>query len=177
MSEGETPRADSGLRAKARRIALVGTAIDGVWTDARMFYGPAGEVMKGFSTYDGMGVARLRAAGIPTAILTSEETPIVARRAEKLGIEELHLGVADKLATMTRIAREHGLELDRVAYIGDDLNDAALLAAVGLSALAPQSPIVGRIEVDLVVSRRGGEGAFRELAELILDARAEPPAL
>ncbi len=161
------------VRDKARAIRLVGTDIDGVWTDARMYYGPEGELMRGFSTYDGMGVARLRAAGIPTAILTSEDTQIVARRADKLAIGEVHLGVADKLACMRRIAGERGIELSEIAYIGDDVNDVGLLEAVGLSALAPQSPLVGRIEVDLVVGRRGGEGAFRELAELILEARAE----
>ncbi|MAE69035.1 MAG: hypothetical protein CME06_01045 [Gemmatimonadetes bacterium] len=162
------------IREKARKIGLVGTDIDGVWTDARMYYGPDGELMKGFSTYDGMGVARLRAAGIPTAILTSEDTQIVARRAEKLAIGDVHLGVTDKLECMRRIADERGLDLSEIAYIGDDTNDIDLLEAVGLSALAPQSPLVGRLQVDLVVSRRGGEGAFRELAELILDARAEP---
>lgn len=167
MSQGK--RAE--VLRKARGIRLVATDIDGVWTDARMYYGPGGEVMKGFSTYDGMGVSRLREAGIDTAILTSEDTQIVAQRASKLGIEEVHLGVADKLALMTKIAASRGLELAQIAYIGDDVNDVPLLAAVGLSMLVPNSPLVGQVRVDWVTSRRGGDGAFRELVELVLEAR------
>ena len=75
------------MSASAKNIKLVGTDIDGVWTDARMYYSAEGDVMKSFSTYDGMGVKLLREAGIPLIIMTGEDTGIVAKRAEKLGPE------------------------------------------------------------------------------------------
>ncbi len=160
------------LRRRAQAVRLVGTDIDGVWTDARMYYSEHGELMKGFSTYDGMGAALLRDAGLETVILTSENTPIVARRAEKLRITEVHLGVRDKLATMRAIAAARGVTLAQVAYIGDDVNDLPLLEAVGFPVLVPNSPILERLPGAWVTRRSGGAGAFRDLAELLLAAPA-----
>lgn len=159
-------------RIAARKIRLVATDIDGVWTDAQMYYGPDGECMKGFSTYDGMATALLAAAGIPTVILTSENSAAVARRAEKLGLEHVHLGVSDKLARLRQVSGDLGIALDEVAYIGDDRNDLDVLRSVGLSALVPNSPILGKVHVDVVTSRAGGQGAFREFADMILEAQA-----
>ena len=164
------------LRRVAAGIRVVATDIDGVWTDAKMYYGPNGECMKAFSTYDGMATALLASVGIPTVILTSENTPIVARRAEKLGLQHVHMGIEDKLSCLTDIASALGVELTEIAYIGDDRNDIALLEAVGLSALVPNSPILDRIEVDIVTERAGGDGAFREFAEFILACRSEATA-
>ena len=82
---------------KAKLIKAVGTDIDGVWTDAGMYYTSAGEQMKCFSTYDGMGVQLLREKNIPTIILTSENSEIVLRRAEKLQIESVYINEKQKL--------------------------------------------------------------------------------
>jgi len=159
---------DTPLKDKLARIKLVGTDIDGVWTDAKMYYTAGGDTMKAFSTYDGYGVQLLREKGIEVAILTSENSPIVQRRAEKLGITHVFLGEKEKLKRMQYLCQVLEIDMEEVAYIGDDLNDLELLKVVGLSAMPPNSPILHLFTPDYLTMRRGGDGAFRDLAEEIL---------
>src|SRR5882757_9472655 len=109
------------LKKKAAGIKLLLTDVDGVLTDNGVYYSESGEVMKRFSIRDGMGVERLRKlCGIETGFVTGEVSPSVARRAEKLGITELHLGVKDKLGRLTEILERTQLQWSQIAYIGDD---------------------------------------------------------
>ena len=156
------------LKEKARKIKLVGTDIDGVWTDSKMYITPDGEWMKAFSTYDGMATAMLRNKGIIVAILTGENSDIVLARAEKLKIEEVYVDEHEKLKRLTYLTKKYEITMDEVAYIGDDVNDLEVLGAVGLSAMAGDSPILDQFSPDYVTTRHGGNGAFREFAEIIL---------
>ena len=154
-----------------QQIRLFATDVDGVLTDAGMYYSESGDEWKKFNTRDGMGIKLLQRAGLITAIVTQERTKIVARRGEKLTIPEVHQGVMDKLSLIREMAGRHGLSLSQVSYIGDDVNDIEALKAVGLSA----SPADGLPQVLQVVGyvcqKKGGEGAVRELAEMILEAQ------
>jgi len=152
----------------AKNIKLVGTDIDGVWTDARMYYTADGDMMKSFSTYDGMGVQLLREAGIPLIIITGENTETVARRAKKLGIDRVFQGENEKLKRLKEVCVELDINLDEVAYIGDDVNDLDVLRAVGLSAMPPNSPILDQFNPDYLTTRSGGDGAFRDFVDFIL---------
>ena len=142
-----------------------------------MYYSESGDEWKKFNTRDGMGIKLLQRAGIITAIVTQERTKLVARRAEKLTIPELHQGVMDKLTVIREMAARHGLSLKQVAYIGDDVNDLEALKAVGFSA----SPADGLPDivaaVDYVCQKKGGEGAVREIIEMILEAQKHRPRL
>lgn len=154
-----------------RDIRLFATDVDGVLTDAGMYYSESGDEWKKFNTRDGMGIKLLQRAGLITAIVTQERTRLVARRAEKLAIPELHQGIMDKLTVVREMAARHGLTLRQVAYIGDDVNDIETLKAVGFSASpADGLPQVLRV-VDYVCRKKGGEGAVRELVEMILSAQ------
>jgi 3-deoxy-D-manno-octulosonate 8-phosphate phosphatase (KDO 8-P phosphatase) len=162
------------LVARARRLRLVLSDCDGVLTDGTVYVSKAGELMKRFSLKDGMGVERLREAGIETAIVTRERSPIVQRRAEKLGLKHHFEGVRDKAAELPRILAASGRALEEVAYIGDDVNDLGILEAVsraGLTAVPfdAAEPVVGAAQ--LRCRSRGGLGAFREFAEWILGLR------
>ena len=154
-----------------QRIRLFATDVDGVLTDAGMYYAESGDEWKKFNTRDGMGIKLLQRAGIVTAIVTQERTKLVARRAEKLAIPEVHQGVMDKLSCVREMAARHGLTLSQVAYIGDDINDLETLKAVGFSA----SPADGLPDivaaVDYICRKKGGEGAVREIIEMILEAQ------
>ncbi|MGI6218362.1 MAG: KdsC family phosphatase [Bacteroidaceae bacterium] len=147
---------------------LVITDIDGVWTDGGMYYTKDGDVMKRFCVKDGWGVAFLRHYGVPVAIMTGENTPIVQRRAEKLRIERCYLGVKDKLALTRELCGELGIGLKDVAFIGDDLNDLKLLRAVGYPASPANTPDYVKREVSYVCRLQGGQGAFREFVEHLL---------
>jgi 3-deoxy-D-manno-octulosonate 8-phosphate phosphatase (KDO 8-P phosphatase) len=154
-----------------RRIRLFATDVDGVLTDAGMYYAESGDEWKKFNTRDGMGIKLLQRAGIITAIVTQERTKLVARRAEKLAIPELHQGVMDKLLLVSEMAVRHGLTLSQVAYIGDDINDLETLKAVGFSATPADGMPQIAAAVDYICQKKGGEGAVREIIEMILDAQ------
>lgn len=144
------------------------TDIDGVMTDGGMYYTAEGDVMKRFSVKDGWGVIFLRDLGIPVAIMTGENSPVVAKRAEKLKIEHCYLGVKDKLSLARELCSDMGITLDDVAYIGDDLNDVALLREAGFRGCPANTPGYVRSLANYPGSVHGGFGAFREFVEAVL---------
>lgn len=163
------------LLSRLKRIRLFATDVDGVLTDGGMYYSESGDELKKFNTRDGMGIKLLQRAGIITAIVTQERTKLVARRGEKLTIPEVHQGVFDKLSLVREMAERHGLSMEEVAYIGDDVNDVATLEAVGLSATPADGMPQAAAVVDYVCAKNGGEGAVREIIEMILEAQVPRP--
>ena len=149
-------------------IKLIGTDIDGVWTDAKMYYTDKGDYMKAFSTYDGMAVQILREHNIPVVNLTSEKTKIVKERAKKLGIKDVFIGEKEKLKRMQYLCKKMNISMSEVAYIGDDINDLELLQNVGISGCPIDSPVEKLFNADIITNKKGGEGAFREFVENIL---------
>lgn len=150
------------------RIKAIFTDIDGVWTDGGMYYDQTGNEWKKFHTYDGVGVRLAHERGLKVGIITGEETQIVARRAEKLHVDFLRQGVADKRSAVREICEEHGFSLDEIAYIGDDLNDIELLKAVRVAGVPSSAPAYIRSLATIELSKKGGEGVFREFVEQIL---------
>ena len=164
-------RPRKSLVSRLKRVRLFATDVDGVLTDAGMYYSESGEELKKFNTRDGMGIKLLQRAGIITAIVTQERTKLVAWRGEKLMIPEVHQGVMDKLPLVREMAERHGLSMDEVAYIGDDVNDVDTLKAVGFSATPGDGMPQAVAVVDYVCEKKGGEGAVREIIEMILEAQ------
>ena len=145
---------------------------DGVLTDAGMYYSPEGDELKKFSTYDGMGINLLRKIGIKSAIITGESSRIVSRRADKLKIEYLYLGCVDKLTAAKEICDAENIFLKDICFIGDDINDMELLQKAGFAACPPNArPEIKEVENIYHLKTPGGEGAVRELADLILNAK------
>lgn len=150
---------------------LILTDIDGVWTDGGMYYDGTNVELKKFNTYDSAGVLFAHHLGIPVGILTGENTEIVRRRAEKLKMDYLYLGVKDKVSIAIDLCRQLEIDIKDVAYIGDDINDIKLLKAVGISATPSSSPSYVKNISNYICSKKGGEGAFREFVEFILGDR------
>jgi 3-deoxy-D-manno-octulosonate 8-phosphate phosphatase (KDO 8-P phosphatase) len=165
------PTARLSLQGILRRVRLFATDVDGVLTDGGMYYSESGDEWKKFNTRDGMGIKLLQRAGILTAIITQESTKIVMRRAQKLTISEVHQGIFDKLALLKDLIARHDLTLEQVAYIGDDVNDMQALGAVGFSASPADGMPPVLKTVRYVCKQKGGEGAVREVADLILAAQ------
>jgi len=162
------------IASRARRLKLILTDCDGVLTDGGVYYSERGEELKRFNIRDGMAVERLRQlADIDTGIVTGELSGSVVKRAEKLQIEELHLGSKDKAATVRAILERRNLNSAEVAYIGDDVNDLPAFDLVGLTACPGDAFEAVKSQAHLILKRPGGYGAFREFAEIILRARLE----
>jgi N-acylneuraminate cytidylyltransferase len=149
--------------------ALV-TDFDGVHTDDSVLVGQDGAEFVTVDRGDGMGVALLRRAGIPLLILSTETHPVVGARAAKLGVD-VRQGLADKASALRAWVAERGLDLDRVAYLGNDVNDLACLALVGWPLAVPEAHPRVLAAARLVLGSPGGRGAVREAAERILAAR------
>jgi YrbI family 3-deoxy-D-manno-octulosonate 8-phosphate phosphatase len=152
-------------------VKLLCVDVDGVLTDAGMYYGPDGEVLKKFNTRDGMGLARVREAGVAVAIISSEDSAIVHARAAKLKIDDVFCGASNKRLAIDELCAKHGLELDEVAFIGDDLNDLPALECVGLACAVADAADPVQAVAHYVTTRRGGDGAVRELCEFLIVAR------
>lgn len=165
------------LAAKLASIKLLVMDVDGTLTDGGMYYTDEGDAMKRFHVRDGMGVMLLRRAGISSAIITSENSPIVLARAQKLLIDNVILGSRSKHTALAELADKLSVSLKDIAYIGDDVNDEHAMKIVGLSACpADAVPYIKNI-ASYVCAARGGEGAVRELAEMILEAQYKPNSL
>jgi len=158
----------SSLIKKCNKIKLVMTDVDGVLTDGGMYYSQNGDVMKKFYSRDGMGVTLLRGIDIPTIIVTKEQTMMVKKWAKKMKIRKLLDGINNKEFVLKKICKEFKIKPENVAYIGDDVNDLKLMKTVGLSA-APANAIKDAKKISTYTCiANGGEGAFRELVDLIL---------
>lgn len=147
---------------------LILTDIDGVWTDGGMYYGGTNVELKKFHTYDSAGVLFAHHLGIPVGIITGENTDIVRRRAEKLKVEYLYMGVKNKVAVAQSLCDELNIDLKEVAYIGDDINDIPLLKRVGWAGVPASAPDYVKAMSTIKLLMKGGEGVFREFVELIL---------
>ena len=154
-------------RSGLQKIKLFAMDVDGVLTDGGMFYSEAGEVLKKFNTRDGMGIELLRKNGIIPAIITKEKSEIVLKRAEKLKVEEVYIGVEDKLEVVKRLIKKYNLSFELVAYIGDEINDIPLLKKVGLSCCPFDAVDEVKKIANYVCKTKGGEGAVREVVDII----------
>lgn len=175
MPTASRPAPSAELLARAARIRLACFDVDGTLTDGRLYIAADGTETKAFHVHDGLGLSLLRRAGITVVFVTARASAAAEIRARDLGVDA-HTGIKDKLACVEGLRTRLGLAADEVAFMGDDLTDLAVLAAVGLAA-APadaQPAILGHVQWQS--AHRGGEGAAREFCELLLAARGETGA-
>jgi 3-deoxy-D-manno-octulosonate 8-phosphate phosphatase (KDO 8-P phosphatase) len=160
-----------GIAARASGLRLLSLDVDGVLTDGRLYYTDGGQELKAYSTLDGQGVKLLQDAGVEVVLITGRSSPNVAARAANLGIECVLQGVGNKLAAFDRIRTERGTAWAACGHMGDDLPDLALMLRCGFSATVPAAPEYIRARAAYVTRAGGGEGAVREVADLVLRAR------
>jgi YrbI family 3-deoxy-D-manno-octulosonate 8-phosphate phosphatase len=163
----------TGRIARFRRVRLLVLDVDGVLTDAGMYYSESGDELKKFNTRDGHGIRMLQDAGVPVAIVTRERTRIVDRRAAKLGIEDVHQGILDKLPVVRALCEKHRVTAAETCYVGDDLGDLEAMQFVGQPVAVRDAVPRIRAVARYVTRHRGGEGAVREVCDLILAGRAQ----
>jgi 3-deoxy-D-manno-octulosonate 8-phosphate phosphatase (KDO 8-P phosphatase) len=153
-----------------KNIKWLFTDIDGVWTDCTIFYSAKGEEIKAFSYRDGMGAERLKKlTSIDIAIITGEKSEIVERRAEKLNINTVFIGIKNKLEAVEIFLQENNLTWDNIAYIGDDLNDIEVMKRAAICA-CPADAYKDVLAIShYICEKKGGEGAFREFCEFLIE--------
>jgi len=157
------------LKEKLEKIKLVITDNDGVLTDNGVYYSAKGEEFKRFSIRDGMGIERLRKyAGVETIIITGEESGSSKARADKLKMNEYYLGVKKKEEVFSEIIKKHNLTMNEIAYVGDDSNDYEAMKLAGFKATPADGMSFIKEIADYICENKGGNGAFREVAELII---------
>lgn len=150
------------------RIKAIAMDVDGVLTDGGVWWGPNGEEWKRFHFADIMGLSLARKSGMTIALISGENSPLVDRLADKLGIADVHKDCKDKAAALRSFAQRHGLRLEEICFIGDDVNDLAALNMVGLSACPADARPSIREHCQLVSKLGGGNGAVREVVDLLL---------
>jgi len=161
------PVAGGKLRGWPQPIELLVFDFDGVFTDNRVYVFEDGREAVACNRGDGMGLSMLRDTGIPMAVLSTETNKVVDARCRKLHLECRH-GLSDKRATLIELAREKKVNLSGVVYVGNDINDVGCMEAAGFAIAVADAHPAAREKADFVLSERGGDGAVRELCDLLL---------
>ena len=161
------------LLKKCKKIKVVLTDVDSVLTDGGMYYTECGDEIKKFNVRDGAGVVLLKASGILVGAMTGESSLLVTRRMKKMGMQFVLTGSRNKKDALVKFLSKHKYRQEDVAYIGDEINDFCLFGHLGVSFAVKDACDAIKEKVDYVLSTSGGQGALREVAELILTARGE----
>jgi len=149
-------------------IELIVLDVDGTMTDSRITYSEHGDEIKSFNVKDGLAIASWRKLGKQVAIITGRSSGIVERRARELRIEHFYQGVHNKREVLESLLEKLDLKMENVAAIGDDLNDLSMLRAVGLSFVPSDASRYVDKEADIILTKKGGDGAVREMIERLI---------
>ena len=155
------------------KIKAVVLDIDGVLTDGNFYWGSNGEELKKFSFFDVIGISLGRKAGLIFALISGENNTLIDRFAEKMGIVDIYKGSKDKAAALCSFSQKYDLELSQICFMGDDVNDLRALALAGLSVAPANAHDIVKQMVKLITKNSGGQGAVRELVDLILTNNCE----
>jgi len=156
---------------RARRIRLMIFDVDGVLTDGRLWYGPAGEELKVFHSFDGHGLKMLAASGVPCALLSGRRSAAVAARAAELGIGHVLQGIEDKYAEYQTLLERLRLTPDETGFMGDELVDLPVLTRCGFACAPREAPAAVRLRAHYVAGVPAGQGAAREVCEFVMRAQ------
>jgi 3-deoxy-D-manno-octulosonate 8-phosphate phosphatase (KDO 8-P phosphatase) len=159
------------VREHAARVKLLVLDVDGVLTDGRLEYDSRGKECKTFHARDGFGIRRALESGVVIAVISGRKSIPVEQRMNELGIDHVFLGIGDKPAVLKRLLQDLSCTWDQVAYVGDDIPDLECMKLAGLAiAVADAHPELDTV-ADWHTSLGGGQGAVREVCDLLLSAR------
>jgi 3-deoxy-D-manno-octulosonate 8-phosphate phosphatase (KDO 8-P phosphatase) len=156
---------------RASRVRLMLFDVDGVLTDGRLWYGPAGEALKSFHVLDGHGIKMLQQSGTAVALLSGRASPAVAARAAELGIAHVLQGIDDKQAAFEALAARLGVPAQETGFMGDEVVDLPVLRRCGFACAPAQAHELVRAHAHYVTQAQGGGGAAREACEFVLRAQ------
>lgn len=154
-------------------IKLIVMDVDGVLTNGNIIIGSNGIEYKSFSVKDGMGISLAKYHGIEFAIITGRKSESVRIRANELGIEHVYQGISNKIEVLCNLMKLLKIKYENICYIGDDINDLAILERVGVSVCPSDAVNLVKKKVDYVTIHKGGHGAVREIIDLVLDKQTD----
>jgi len=164
------------VRQQAAQIRLLTLDVDGVLTDGRLHYDAQGRECKVFHVRDGCGIRQIVDAGFSVALISGRQSVPVEKRAAELGMQHVYLGVTDKLAVLQELAQKLRLDMAQIAYVGDDVPDIGCLQAAGLAIAVADAHADLDAVADWHTHHGGGQGAVREVCDLLLAAHRNPDA-
>lgn len=159
------------LLQRASKIKLLATDVDGVLTNGLLYLAENRETFKPFHIQDGLGLKLLRSHDIEVAVITAKNTPLVRERMESLDVKHLYQGYEEKVSALDELSKKLNLEMDQIAYIGDDLPDLPLIKRVGLGIAVANAPNYIKEHAHYTTHLSGGMGAVREVCDLLLTAQ------
>ncbi|MDO6443755.1 MULTISPECIES: HAD family hydrolase [unclassified Marinobacter] len=158
------------LLTKAARIKLVALDVDGIMSNGKIYFSAKGDELKGFNILDGLGLKQIMAAGITVAVITGRNSPLTEKRMKDLGIPHLMQGREDKKVALQELVSTLGILPEAIAYMGDDLPDLPAIRYAGLGVTVPNAYWLVKEHADYCTEVSGGNGAVRELCDLLLTA-------
>ncbi|MBI3990869.1 MAG: HAD-IIIA family hydrolase [Candidatus Omnitrophica bacterium] len=158
---------------RAKRIKLLLLDVDGVLTDGKITYDTSGAELKSFNVLDGVGITVAVSNGIKVVLISARGSSILKRRARELKITRLCQNVKNKSMVYQKLLRKYRITPDEVCYVGDDLPDLSVIRQTGLSAAVPDAAEDVRNAAHYITRRKGGEGAVREIVELIMKVQGK----
>jgi len=164
---------DAELRGRAAKIRMLVLDVDGVLTDGKLYFDHAGNEMKAFNTRDGLGMKALQRCGIEVAVITGRKSEAVTQRMTQLDVQHLYQGREDKLNAFLHLLEKTGLDAQQVCFAGDDWIDLPVLLRVGLAVSVADAEERVKEQAHWITKRNGGDGAVREICNLILAAQGK----
>ena len=168
-----TAQLSDDLRRRLKRVRLLSLDTDGVLTDGGIYFTDAGDELRKFNVKDGLGIQRAQAAGIIVVMMTSSVAPAIAHRGKALGVDHIFLETRDKLDRLVRLCDALKIDLEDVAHVGDDLTDLPVFTAVGCPMTVADCVDEVRRRAVYVADKKGGDGAVREICDLLVAAKQE----
>lgn len=159
------------IKNRASKIKLMIFDVDGVLTNGQIIFGRDGEALKEFHAQDGLGISVAHQAGIKTAIITGRKSDMVRLRGAELKITDIYQGTMGKIAALAELSAKYSLDLDEICYVGDDLIDLPVMVQVGLACAVANAVPEVKANAHYTANHLGGNGAVREIIELVLKAQ------
>lgn len=169
--QSHEPAAWHIIKEKARNLKLLILDVDGVLTDGRLFFDNEGNEYKSFHARDGHGIKLLRQTGVEVAVISGRQSKSVALRMKMLGVEYVYQGYENKLGALTELLENTGVNPEHIAYIGDDILDLPVMSRIGLAIAVNDANFAVKERADWCTSLAGGQGAVREVCDLIMQAQ------
>lgn len=155
--------------SQLKSVRLLSLDVDGILTDGGLYYTETGDELRKFNVKDGMGIKKLREAGVEVCIISASTTNAIQERGKRLGLTHVYTGATNKIEILQTICKDLGVSLENVAHMGDDLNDIVIMEAIGTPITVCDAVELVKRNTIYITQKAGGQGAVREICDLLIE--------